>query len=69
MQVHINLEEQKFWNDPAIWENKNDLKYWSTNFSSPEQLWTDLIYPLYVPHLGNRNLEIAPEVVESQNFS
>jgi len=60
MGFHINLEEQKLWNDHAIWENKNDLKYWSTNFSSPDQLWMDLIYPLYVPHLGNRNLEIAP---------
>jgi len=60
MSTHINLEEQKLWNQPSIWENKNDLKYWSTNFSSTEQLWTELIYPLYVPHLGTKNLEIAP---------
>jgi len=60
MELHLNLVEQQLWNDPQIWEENHDIIHWSSNFSSVEELWSNLLENLYVPHLGSRTLEIAP---------
>jgi ubiquinone/menaquinone biosynthesis C-methylase UbiE len=58
--THINLEEQKLWNNSEIWEDNYDTKFWSLNFPSVQSLWFDLLKDIYVPHLGPKTLEIAP---------
>jgi len=53
-----NIEEQKKWNDPNMWENNGHE--WSGPFGNTENLWNKFIFDTIKDFRGKKILEIAP---------
>ena len=58
MEKFYNIEEQKLWNEPHMWEDGGHE--WSGPFGTTENLWNKEIFNTIKEFRGKKILEIAP---------
>lgn len=58
MNKFDNVEEQRKWNDPAMWSDGGHE--WSKDFGDTEQLWNRYLLPIMKNYRNKYILEIAP---------
>lgn len=58
MEKFYNIEEQKLWNEPHMWEDGGHE--WSGPFGNTENLWNKEIFNTIKEFRGKKILEIAP---------
>jgi SAM-dependent methyltransferase len=58
MEKFYNIEEQKLWNEPHMWEDGGHE--WSGPFGNTENLWNKEIFNAIKEFRGKKILEIAP---------
>ena len=58
MEKFYNIEEQKSWNNPSMWEDGGHE--WSGPFGTTENLWNKEIFDTIKEFRGKKILEIAP---------
>jgi SAM-dependent methyltransferase len=58
MEKFYNIEEQKLWNEPHMWEDGGHE--WSGPFGTTENLWNKEIFDTIKEFRGKKILEIAP---------
>jgi ubiquinone/menaquinone biosynthesis C-methylase UbiE len=58
MEKFYNIEEQRLWNKPEMWENGGHE--WSGPFGNTENLWNKHLFDTLKEFRGKKILEIAP---------
>ena len=58
MEKFYNIEEQRQWNNPEMWENNGHE--WSGPFGNTENLWNKHLFDVLKEFRGKKILEIAP---------
>ena len=58
MEKFYNIEEQRKWNNPEMWENGGHE--WSGPFGNTENLWNKHLFDTLKDFRGKKILEIAP---------
>jgi len=58
MEKFYNIDEQKAWNKPEMWENEGHE--WSRVFGNTENLWNNYIFETIKEFRGKKITEIAP---------